>query len=146
MKNFTLLFFAMILAAANLFAADLNVVGSFTSWNNNDAAFKMTEIGTTCIYSLEKTLPAGTYEFKVFYSGTWNGPSAGDNRVFTLASEKTVKFYAKDNGGSTTRFFCDAQELYVIGAVVGGWDVASMKLMTNTAAEAAYTADVVGWL
>lgn len=134
-----------MLAAANIFAADLTVTGSFpgNSWNNANAEFKMTEIGTTGVYSLEKTLPAGTYEFKVFYSGTWNGPSAGDNRVFTLASEKTVKFYAKDNGGSTTRFFCDAQELYVIGAAVGGWDVASMKLMTNTAAEAAYTADVV---
>lgn len=134
-----------MLAAANIFAADLTVTGSFpgNSWNNANAEYKMTEIGTTGVYSLEKTLPAGTYEFKVFYSGTWNGPSAGDNRVFTLASEKTVKFYAKDNGGSTTRFFCDAQELYVIGAAVGGWDVASMKLMTNTAAEAAYTADVV---
>lgn len=134
-----------MLAAANIFAADLTVTGSFpgNSWNNANAEFKMTEIGTTGVYSLEKTLPAGTYEFKVFYSETWNGPSAGDNRVFTLASEKTVKFYAKDNGGSTTRFFCDAQELYVIGAAVGGWDVASMKLMTNTAAEAAYTVDVV---
>lgn len=134
-----------MLAAANIFAADLTVTGSFpgNSWNNANAEYKMTEIGTTGVYSLEKTLPAGTYEFKVFYSGTWNGPSAGDNRVFTLASEKTVKFYAKDNGGSTTRFFCDAQELYVIGAAVGGWDVASMKLMTNTAAEAAYTVDVV---
>ena len=145
MKNFTLLFFAMILAAANLFAADLNVVGSFTSWNNNDAAFKMTEIGTTGIYSLEKTLPAGTHEFKVTYSGTWDNSPAGDNRVFTLATEKTVKFYAKLNG-TQILFFSDAQELYVIGAAVGGWNAASMKLMTNTAAEAAYTADVVGWL
>ena len=142
MKNFTLLFFAMILAAANLFAADLNVVGSFTSWNNNDAAFKMTEIGTTGIYSLEKTLPAGTHEFKVTYSGTWDNSPAGDNRVFTLATEKTVKFYAKLNG-TQILFFSDAQELYVIGAAVGGWNAASMKLMTNTAAEAAYTADVV---
>ena len=136
-----------MLAAANIFAADLTVTGSFpgNSWNNANAEFKMTEIGTTGVYSLEKTLPAGTYEFKVFYSGTWNGPTAGDNRVFTLATEKTVKFYAKLNG-TQILFFSDAQELYVIGAAVGGWDVASMKLMTNTAAEAAYTVDVVGWL
>lgn len=147
MKKFTFLFLAIILAAANLFAADLTVTGSFPSniWNNANPDYKMTEIGTTGVYMLEKTLPAGSYEFKVFYSGTWNGATTGDNRVIVLTAEKTVKFYAKDNGGTnpTISFFSDAQELYVIGATVGGWDAASMKLMTNTSADATYTADVV---
>lgn len=45
-----------MLAAANIFAADLTVTGSFpgNSWNNANAEYKMTEIGTTGVYSLEK--------------------------------------------------------------------------------------------
>lgn len=144
MKKIITLFFALLVINVFSFAVDLTVTGNFpdNSWNNANSAYKMTEIGTTGVYSLEKTLPAGTYEYKVFFSGTWNGPTDGDNRVFVLTTEKTVKFYAKSNG-STISFLSDAQNIYVIGAAVGGWDAASMKLMTNTASAAEYTADVV---
>ncbi len=144
MRKFTLLLCGILLAGANLFAVDLTVTGSFpdNNWNNSNSAFRMSEIGTSGIYSLEKTLPAGDYEFKVFYTGTWNGTGSGGNAKFTLASEKTVKFYAKDNG-TTISFLCDAQSFYVIGASVGGWDAANMKIMSSTATDAAYTADVL---
>jgi len=144
MKKIITLFFVLLVVNVLTFAVDLTVTGTFpdNSWNNANASYKMTEIGTTGIYSLEKTLPAGTYEYKVFFSGTWNGPTDGDNRVFVLTSEKTVKFYAKSNG-TTISFLSDAQNIYVIGAAVGGWDAASMKLMTNTSSAAEYTADVV---
>lgn len=142
-KNFTLVISFLLISLLSV-AADLTVTGNFpeNSWNNANASYKMSEIGTTGIYTLEKTLPAGTYEYKVFYTGTWNGATNGDNRKFVLDTEKTVKFYAKDNG-STTSFFCNAQQLYIIGAVVGGWDAANLKLMTNAETEAAYTAEVV---
>jgi len=144
MKKIITLFFVLLVVNVLTFAVDLTVTGTFpdNSWNNANASYKMTEIGTTGIYSLEKTLPAGTYEYKVFFSGTWNGPTDGDNRVFVLSSEKTVKFYAKSNG-TIISFLSDAQNIYVIGAAVGGWDAASMKLMTNTSSAAEYTADVV---
>lgn len=142
MKKLITFFAAILLANLWVYSADLNVTGNFNSWNNNDAAYKMTEIGTSGVYKLEKTLPAGNYEYKVFYTGTWNGPGSGDNRIFSLTEEKTVKFYAKENG-STIYFFCDAQQLYVIGSTVGGWDTGHMKLMTNSAADATYAGDVV---
>lgn len=144
MKKIFTLFFAMLFVNIFTYAADLTVTGSFPDnvWNNANASYKMTEIGTTGIYSLEKTLPAGTYEYKVFFTGTWNGATDGDNRSFVLDTQKTVKFYAKSNG-STISFLCDAQNLYVIGAVVGGWDAANLKLMTKTSTAAEYTADVV---
>ena len=103
----------------------------------------MTEIGTTGVYMLEKTLPAGTYDFKIFNTGAWDGAGIGDDRQIILTAEKTVKFYAKMNG-SQILFYSDAQEIYVIGAAVGGWVLANAKLMTNNAADATYTADVVG--
>ncbi|MDD4488898.1 MAG: hypothetical protein PHD30_00140 [Paludibacter sp.] len=142
MKKITFIVLLLI-SALSIFAVDLTVTGSFpdNSWVNNNTDFLMTEIGTTGIYKLEKTLPAGTYEFKVFYTGTWNGPSDGDNRVIVLTEEKTVSFYAKIDGA--IRFFSDVQELYVLGSTVGGWDAANMKLMTNSTADATYTADVV---
>jgi len=144
MKKIITLFFSILIANVLAYAVDLTVTGNFpdNSWNNANASYKMTEIGTTGIYSLEKTLPAGTYEYKVFFSGTWNGATDGDNRTFVLTTEKTVKFYAKSNG-TTISFLSDAQNIYVIGAAVGGWDAASMKLMTNSATAAEYTADVV---
>lgn len=142
MKKLITFFAAILLANLWVYSADLNVTGNFNSWNNNDAAYKMTEIGTSGVYMLEKTLPAGSYEYKVFYSGTWSGPGSGDNRKFTLSEEKTVKFYAKENS-SIIYFFCDAQQLYVIGSTVGGWDTYHMKLMTNSATDATYTGDVV---
>ena len=144
MKKIFTLFFVLLFVNLLTYAVDLTVTGSFpsNSWDNTNASYKMTEIGTTGIFSLEKTLPAGTYEYKVFFSGTWNGPTDGDNRKFVLDAEKTVKFYAKSNG-TNIWFFSDAQQLYVIGAVVGGWDVANMKLMTNSTTDAKYTADVV---
>jgi len=140
MKKITFLVLLLV-TALSLSAVNLNVVGSMNGWNNNDAGYLMTQIGTSGIYTLEKTLAAGSYEFKVVYSNTWNGAS-GDNRKFVLSEQKAVKFYAKDNSG-TVLFFSDAQELYVIGATVGGWDAANMKLMTNTTTDATYTADVV---
>lgn len=54
-----------------------------------------------------------------------------------------MKFYAKMNG-SQILFYSDAQEIYVIGDIVGGWELAHAKLMTKNAADATYTADVVG--
>lgn len=144
MKKIITLFFTLLVATVFSYAVDLTVTGNFpdNSWNNANASYKMTEIGTTGIYSLEKTLPAGTYEYKVFFSGTWNGATDGDNRTFVLTTEKTVKFYAKSDG-TTISFLSDAQNMYVIGAAVGGWDAASMKLMTNSTSAAEYTADVV---
>jgi hypothetical protein len=144
MKKIITFLFVLLMTAASVYAVDLTVTGGFPAnvWNNNSPDYKMAEIGTTGIYMLEKTLPAGTYEFKVFYSGTWNGASSGDNRVIVLDAEKTVKFYAKDDAG-TIRFYADAQQIYVIGAAVGGWTAGNMKLMTNAASDASYTADVV---
>lgn len=144
MKKLSTLLFAIFLANTFIFAADLTVTGSFpgNNWVNNAADYKMTQIGTTNIYVLEKTLVAGVYEFKVFYSGTWDGAASGANAKITLASDKTVKFYAKDNGTSIN-FVCDAQELFVIGAPVGGWDTSNAKTMTSTSSDARYTADVV---
>ncbi|MBP1663301.1 MAG: hypothetical protein H6Q19_441 [Bacteroidetes bacterium] len=143
MKKFTLLLSVLLLTCTSLLATDLTVTGAFpdNNWNNSNSAFLMTEIGTSGVYSLERTLPAGDYEFKVLYTGTWNGASGG-NAKFTLTSEKAVKFYAKDNGSSIS-FLCDAQTFYIVGSSVGGWDAASMKSMTSTTAEATYTADVV---
>lgn len=144
MKKITFLLTAIIIANFSVFAADFTVTGSFpdNAWDNANPAYKMTEISTTGVYMLEKTLPAGTYEFKVFNTGTWDGPVGGDNRKIVLTSEKAVKFYAKLNG-TQILFFSDAQEIYVIGATVGGWNVSDMKLMTNSATDASYTADVV---
>ncbi|MDO9154259.1 MAG: T9SS type A sorting domain-containing protein [Paludibacter sp.] len=144
MKKITFLFCAIFMVSVSIFAANLTVTGSFlgNNWVNNAADYLMTQIGTTNVYSLEKTLPAGTYEFKVFYTGTWNGAAGGTNAKITLTAEKTVKFYAKDNG-TTIDFVCDAQELYVIGATVGGWSASNMKAMTMTSTDATYTADVV---
>jgi hypothetical protein len=127
------------------FAADFTVTGTFPSnnWVNNNADYKMSEIGTTGIFYLEKILPVGTYEYKVFNTGTWTGPDgSGDNRVFTLATQATVKFYAKLDG-TTIRFFCDAQQFYVIGDVVGGWDISNKKPMTNSATNAVYSANLL---
>lgn len=142
-KIFTLLFVLCI--PIFMFAVNLTVTGSFpdNTWNNSNPDYQMTEIESSGVYMLEKTLPAGTYEFKVFNTGTWDGPGTVKNRQIVLADEKTVKFYAKLNG-SQILFFSDAQEIYVIGAAVGGWDLANAKLMTNNAADATYTADVVG--
>ena len=128
-----------------MFALNLTVTGNFpgNSWNNSNPDYLMTEIGTTGVYMLEKTLPAGTYEFKIINTGTWNGPGVTDNRQMKLTAEKAVKFYAKMHG-SQILFFSDAQEIYVIGSAVGGWTLANAKLMTNNAADATYTADVVG--
>ena len=144
MKKITLLLCVMFMVSFSIHAADLTVTGSFpdNNWQNNNAGYLMTQIGITNIYFLEKTLPAGTYDFKVFYTGTWNGAAGGSNARIILTTEKTVKFYAKDNGTSIN-FVCDAQELYVIGDPVGGWSSANMKLMTNTITDARYTADVV---
>ena len=145
MEKITSFLCAMLMVSTISSAADLTVAGSFpgNSWNNTAVDYKMTEIGSTGVYTLEKTLPSGTYEFKVFNTGTWGGPDSGDNRIFTLDAEKLVKFYAKIDG-TTIRFFSDAQQLYVIGAPVGGWDISNKKLMSNTAINAVYTADVIG--
>ena len=99
MKKLITLFVAILLVNFWAYSADLTVTGNFPNndWNNNALDYKMTEIGTSGVYMLEKTLPAGSYEYKVFYSGTWSGPGSGDNRKFTLSEEKTVKFYAKEN-------------------------------------------------
>jgi len=144
MKKLITLFVAILLVNFWAYSADLTVTGNFPNndWNNNALDYKMTEIGTSGVYMLEKTLPAGSYEYKVFYSGTWSGPGSGDNRKFTLSEEKTVKFYAKENS-SIIYFFCDAQQLYVIGSTVGDWETDHMKLMTNSATDATYTGDVV---
>jgi hypothetical protein len=144
-KIFTLLFALCMAGFSFATVISFTVTGSFpgNSWNNSSADYLMTQIGTTGVYMLEKTLPAGTYEFKVFNTGTWTGPGDGENRQIILAAEKTVKFYAKLNG-SQVLFFSDAQEVYVVGAAVGGWDLVNAKLMTNNAADATYTADVVG--
>jgi hypothetical protein len=145
-KIFTLLFaFCIVGSTFGIAITSLTVTGGFpdNSWNNANTGYLMTQIGTTGVYMLEKTLPAGTYDFKVFKTGTWDGPAAGENRQIILTAEKTVKFYAKFNG-SQVLFFSDAQEIYVIGAAVGGWDLANAKLMTNNATDATYTADVVG--
>ena len=144
MKKITLLLCVIFMASFNILGADLTVTGSFpdNNWQNNNAGYHMTQIGITNIYLLEKTLPAGTYDFKVFYTGTWNGAAGGSNARIILTTEKTVKFYAKDNGTSIN-FVCDAQELYVIGDPVGGWNSSMMKLMTNSITDATYTANVV---
>ncbi len=142
-KIFTLLF--ALCVTSFMFAVSLTVTGSFpnNSWNNSNPDYLMTEIGTSGVFMLEKTLPAGTYEFKVYNTGTSTGPGNGENRKIILAAEKKVKFYAKLNG-SKVLFFSDAQEVYVVGAAVGGWTLANAKLMSNNAADATYTADVVG--
>ena len=128
-----------------MFALNLTVTGNFpgNNWNNSNPDYLMTEIGTTGVYMLEKTLPAGTYDFKIFNTGAWDGAGIGDDRQIILTAEKTVKFYAKMNG-SQILFYSDAQEIYVIGDIVGGWELAHAKLMTKNAADATYTADVVG--
>ncbi|MDD3321112.1 MAG: hypothetical protein PHS59_06685 [Paludibacter sp.] len=146
MKKITLLFFAIIMANLLSFGADFTVTGNFNDWNNSAAEYKMTEIGTSGVYSLEKTLSAGTYEYKVFNTGTWTGPDEKDgidNRIFTLTAETAVTFYAKLNEGLIL-FFCDAQQLYVIGSIVGGWTTTEFKAMTNSTTETIYTADVIG--
>lgn len=144
MKKLITFFAAILLANLWVYSADLTVTGNFpnNNWNNSNADYKMTQIGTSGVYMLEKTLPAGNYEYKVFYTGTWNGPREGDNRIFSLSEEKTVKFYAKEDG-TNIYFFCDAQQLYVIGSTVGGWDKSNMKLMTNSTTDATYRGDVV---
>jgi hypothetical protein len=128
-----------------MFAVNLTVTGSFpdNSWNNSNPDYQMTEIESSGVYMFEKTLPAGTYEFKVCNTGTWDGPGTVENRQIVLSAEKNVKFYAKMND-SQILFFSDAQEIYVIGSAVGGWELANAKLMTNNTADATYTADVVG--
>jgi len=144
MKKLFTLFCLVIASHSLLFSSDLTVTGSFPEniWVNNAVDYSMSQIGTTNVYSLEKYLTAGTYEFKVFYTGTFNGANGSPNAQITLTTDKTVKFYAKDNG-TTISFMCDAQELYVIGDIVGGWDTSNATLMTSATAEANYTASVL---
>jgi hypothetical protein len=143
MKKIFTLFVAMLCSASLLFAVDLTLTGSFpdSNWDNDNPDYKMTEIGTSGVYLLEKTFPAGTYEFKIFNTGTWDGYGR-ENRKFTLTAEKSVRFYAKKNGDNN-RFFSNAEEIYVMGDPVGGWEAAKIKLMTNSATDATYTSDMV---
>ncbi|MDD3078544.1 MAG: T9SS type A sorting domain-containing protein [Paludibacter sp.] len=141
MKKITFLLFAFLLANFVTYATDINVVGSFNGWNNADSEYTMTANGND-IYTLQKTLAAGDYTFKVVYYNTWDGPDDGSNRKFTLTEETTVTFYAKENG-SNILFFCDAQELYIAGACLGadGWN--NPVAMTMSSTDATYTADMV---
>lgn len=87
-KIFTLLFVLCI--PSFMFALNLTVTGNFpgNSWNNSNPDYLMTEIGTTGVYMLEKTLPAGTYDFKIFNTGAWDGAGIGDDRQIILTAKK----------------------------------------------------------
>ncbi|GAB1415485.1 hypothetical protein MASR2M117_08910 [Paludibacter sp.] len=137
MKKFITLFLLIFISVDFAFSLDLTVAGSFpgANWQNNNSEYKMTQIGETGVYKLTKTLPAGNYEYKVFETGTWNGPSDTRNRQFTLSEEKEVNFYAK----STNQFVCSAQQLYMIGTASGGWGDNDRKSMTMTSTGAIYT-------
>ena len=47
------------------------IAGDFSGWNNADAAWAMNSLGGG-LYSLTKTVAAGTYNWKAVETGTWN--------------------------------------------------------------------------
>ncbi|MGP4073717.1 alpha-amylase family glycosyl hydrolase [Piscibacillus sp. B03] len=96
------------------------LVGSFgsdgdsTYWNPSSSEFQMTNAQNGHYY-LEKTLPAGTYEYKIAINGSWdenygaNGGRNGSNMSLTLEEETTVRFVYNDESHVVTTMVEDKQ-------------------------------------
>jgi hypothetical protein len=104
-------------------AVPFSVAGSFNNWNPE----LMKKGRNINIYKLTNFLPAGTYEYKIKKNDIF---CDGANRCFTLATNKKVTFYAKSNG-NTYNFFCDAQDIFLVGDITGGTNFNDKKQKPN---------------
>jgi hypothetical protein len=91
--------FTVDMSTAEGFAPGADVVylaGSFpgATWNEpgTNPALMMAQVGSTLIYTLTLTLPAGTYEYKYFKNAGWGGAewAGGSNRSATFATTTTL--------------------------------------------------------
>lgn len=142
-KLFTFLC-AVLMSCTFVFAQDnLNVTGDFNGWNNADVNYQMTPMAEVeNVYTLTKTFPAGTHEFKIFFSGTYDGAVAGNNSSFTLEEESDVTFYARVDG-ERIYFTCDKQDFYIIGDAVKGWDLPDGLVKMEQSGNCFYYADTL---
>ncbi|CAH1226815.1 hypothetical protein PAECIP111891_06004 [Paenibacillus allorhizoplanae] len=75
------------------------VVGSFQGWDNASTDTRMKHLVGE-FYAFTKELPAGSYEFKIVKSGSWDGYSNNSNNFsFGLGETTKVNFYVNDEIG-----------------------------------------------
>lgn len=76
-----------------------SIVGSMQGWDPADASYDVALNGNG-VYTLTKTLVAGSYEYKVTETDAWDGNDwPGTNQAFTLAADGDVTWYV--NLGAT---------------------------------------------
>lgn len=75
------------------------VVGSFQGWDNSSSVTQMKHLAGD-FYEYSNVLTAGSYEFKLVKSGSWNGFSDnGNNFSFNLSQDSKVNFYINEGLG-----------------------------------------------
>ncbi|MEC0231389.1 alpha-amylase family glycosyl hydrolase [Paenibacillus alba] len=75
------------------------VVGSFQGWDNGSTDSRMKHLAGE-FYAYSRDLPAGSYEFKIVKSGSWDGyANNGNNFAFSLGETTKVMFYLNDELG-----------------------------------------------
>ncbi len=90
------------IVAASDSVASYTVAGDFQGWNNSNPATLMQPVGFG-LYQLAYTIPAaGSYGFKFFVTGAWDGLNAngrttsGDNMSFTTTSDNQKVYFLLD--------------------------------------------------
>lgn len=87
------------------------VVGSFQGWSNDSAETRMKHL-VGDFYQYSRVFEAGSYEFKLVRSGTWDGFSHnGNNFSFSLAETTKVNFYINEAIGEARISLPDVQGL-----------------------------------
>ena len=86
---------AVVLALLALPAAALavgHITGSFQGWNPDDPNYELTQ-NANGVYTLTKTLDAGTHEYKAVDGNAWGQDFPSANQTFTFGASSTVTWY-----------------------------------------------------
>ncbi len=138
MKKLITLLSLFLLLSTISFAQTFKIAGDFTDWGTNPII--MSKVGDTDVYKLTTTISnIGEHEFKVVVDDSWID---GSNRFFrTTEDNQEVTFYTRKSS-EYWYVFCDAQEFYLVGDVVGGWDASKIQLIMNTSEKSYFIGDL----
>ncbi|MBD3349308.1 MAG: hypothetical protein GF400_08975 [Candidatus Eisenbacteria bacterium] len=89
---------ALVALVPAMALAGPSIVGSMQGWDPADPNYDLS-INANGVYTLTKTLVAGSYEYKAVDGDDWGWDFPGANQTFTLAADDDVTWYV--NLGAT---------------------------------------------
>jgi hypothetical protein len=69
-----------------------SIAGDFQGWNPADPAYDLT-LAANGVYTLTKSMVAGSYAYKAIDGDAWGQDFPGSNQLFTLAGDQDVTWY-----------------------------------------------------